>query len=70
MILCIKGEDSLCTMTYFKNEHEILSVGNERICQTLIVYLLSLAMLLASFTKGIFLVFSVSPCSCQDSYSG
>ena len=40
-----------------------MSVGNERIFQTWIVYLL----LLADFTKGIFLVFSVSPYSCQDS---
>ena len=34
MILCIKGEDSVCAMSYFKTEHEIVSVGNERIFQT------------------------------------
>ena len=28
------GEDSLCAVTYFKNEHEIVSVGNECIFQT------------------------------------
>jgi hypothetical protein len=42
-------------------------MGNTCIFKTWVVYLLSLAMLLASFTKVIFLVFSLSPCNCHDS---